>query len=239
MNPAKIRTSDTGRGRPMQAAIFDMDGTLIDSEPLWKEAEIEIFNRAGIALAEDKLIDARGLPTIDAVRFWLTEITLKGISVEQIAGNINQRAEELIIERAELMPGLKDVLNLFQEKGIPMAIASSSALDLIRQVVSSHHLGDFFDLLYSGEVEPAGKPHPGIFLSVAEKLQATPENCVVFEDSLNGIKAARAAGMKVVAFLGDAGTNRKEYDIADLKLQSFHNFGNEEYKYLESLMKKN
>jgi sugar-phosphatase len=222
----------------IQGVIFDMDGTLVDSEPLWKEAELEVFNKSGLEISERKLIDARGLQTLDAVKFWLNNLKFKGMSPDQLASQINSRAEELILEKGKMMPGAIDALKFLKGKGLPLAVASSSSMHLIKHVVRIHQLDLYFDLLFSGDDEPNGKPHPGIFLSTARKLNINPRYCVVFEDSVNGILAAKAAKMKVVALLNDSKTEDTKYDMADLKLESFHNFGSSEYEYLELLMKK-
>lgn len=238
-----MQVSDSGnlildKASLIQAVIFDMDGTLVDSEPLWKEAEIDIFNRAGLKLSEEKLQDSRGMPTLDAVKFWLNDLDIENNSPSKLASEINIKAEELILSKGKIMPGAIEVLEFFNRKSMPMAIASSSGMSLIEGVVKKHHLEGYFNLLYSGDAEPVGKPHPGIFLSTARELKVDPCFCVVFEDSVNGILSAKAANMKVIAFLSDGNTEDTKYDIADMKLESFYNFGNAEYEYLELLMKK-
>ncbi|MBN2523136.1 MAG: hexitol phosphatase HxpB [Bacteroidales bacterium] len=222
----------------IQGVIFDMDGTLVDSEPLWKEAELEVFHNSGLEISERYLIDARGLPTLDAVKFWLNNLKYEGISPDLLASQINSRAEELILGKGKIMPGAIDALKFLKDKGLPLAVASSSSMHLIKHVVRIHQMDLYFDLLFSGDDEPHGKPHPGIFLSAARKLNIDPRYCVVFEDSVNGIFAAKAAKMKVVALLNDSKKEDTKYEMADLKLESFHNFGNSEYEYLELLMKK-
>ena len=222
----------------IQGVIFDMDGTLVDSEPLWKEAEIDVFNRAGLKLSEEKLQDARGMPTLDALNFWLSDLDIENKVILKLESDINSKAEELILEKGRIMPGALEVLEFFNSKGLPMAIASSSGMSLIENVVRKHKLEIFFQLLYSGDSEPVGKPHPGIFISTARELKVDSKFCIAFEDSVNGILSAKAANMKVIAFLSDGDPKDTKYDIADMKLESFHNFGNSEYEYLELLMKK-
>jgi sugar-phosphatase len=135
------------------------------------------------------------------------------------------------------MSGADKVLEFLYGNGIPLAIASSSRMNFIKTIVKNHGLEEFFQLLWSVENEPVGKPHPGIFLSVAARMNVDPQKCVVFEDSVNGMLSAKAANMKVVAFLSDGNSEDTKYDIADMKLESFHNFGPREYIYLELLMK--
>lgn len=235
------RTESNGlnidKSNPIQAVIFDMDGTLVDSEPLWKEAEIEVFNRAGLHLTEDMVQSALGLNTIDAVKYWLSVLGSNNESCELLAREINDKAEELIKEKGKIMPGVDKLLDFFKNHNLPMAIASASRMNLIESIVKKHGLEKYFQLLYSDENEPLGKPYPGIFLSVAAQLNVDPPYCLVFEDSVNGIQAAKAANMKVVAFLSTGNPKDTKYDIADMKLESFHNFGTLEYKRLKLQMK--
>ena len=238
MSPSESNGLNYNKSNSIQAVIFDMDGTLVDSEPLWKEAEIEVFNREGLHLTDDMVQNALGLNTIDAVKFWLSDLSSDiAKSYGLLAKDINDKAEELIREKGKVMPGIDKVLEFFESHDLPMAVASSSRLNLIESVVKKHGLERYFQLLYSDENEPFGKPHPGIFLSVAARMNVDPQYCLVFEDSVNGILAAKAANMKVVAFLSAGNPEDTKYDIADMKLESFHNFGTSEYKRLKLLMK--
>lgn len=237
MNPSQSKGLNFKRSNSVHAVIFDMDGTLIDSEPLWKEAETAVFKRAGFRLTEEMLEDALGLRTIDAVKFWLEEFDSDVGSCLEMAGDIDKKAEELILEKGKIMPGAKRVLEFFRSYDLPMAIASSSRMSFIESVVKKHDLEKYFQLLYSVDSEPVGKPHPGIFLSAAAKMNVDPKQCIVFEDSVNGMVSAKAANMKVVAFLSPGNSADTKYDIADMKLESFHNFGTAEFEYLESHMK--
>ncbi len=223
----------------IKGIIFDMDGTLVDSEPLWMEAEIDIFRKEGIHLSEQELTDALGLSTTEAVKYWLRHLEDPDQSIHQITNELNNTAEELILKKGKLMPGVKKVLDLLRKKHLPMAIASSSKMSLIDGVVKKFKLEDYFELLYTGEEEPLGKPHPGIYLSVTRKMGVDPEFCIAFEDSLKGMLSAKAAHLKLVAFLKDGNFHDTKYDFADMKLESFHNFGTAEFEYLQSLMKIN
>jgi mannitol-1-/sugar-/sorbitol-6-/2-deoxyglucose-6-phosphatase len=237
MSPSESNGFNFSKSSSIKAVIFDMDGTLVDSEPLWKEAEIEVFNRAGLHLTEDMIQNALGLNTIDAVKFWLSDLGFNTESYELFARDINEKAEELIKEKGKIMTGVDKVLEFFKSQSLPIAIASASRMSLIESVVKKHGLENYFQLLYSDENEPLGKPNPGIFLSVAAQMNVDPQYCLVFEDSVNGILAAKAANMKVVAFLSTGNLEDTKYDIADMKLESFHNFGTSEYKRLKLHMK--
>ncbi|MFN5884404.1 MAG: HAD-IA family hydrolase [Bacteroidota bacterium] len=118
------------------------------------------------------------------------------------------------------MPGVYEVLEQCRLAGYKMAIASSSAMRLIEAVTNKLNIRNYFDVMWSAEFEPYGKPHPGIFLSTANKLQTTPENCLVFEDAINGVLAAKAAKMYCIAVPEEATYHDLRFAIADKKIKS-------------------
>jgi sugar-phosphatase len=118
---------------------------------------------------------------------------------------------------------------------LPLAIASSTVNRLIDAILDHFELKDYFDIMCSAESEPYGKPHPGIYLTAANKMKVKPENCVAIEDSLNGMISAKAARMKLIAYLPEGKNRDTKYDFADLKLESFHNFGPSELEYLHTI----
>ena len=105
-----------------------------------------------------------------------------------------------------------------------MALASSSSMSLIEAVVDKLNIRMYFDVLWSAEFEPYGKPHPGIFLTTAAKLQVDPKECIVFEDSINGVISAKAARMKCIAIPEEATFNDPRFAIADSKLRSLKEY---------------
>jgi sugar-phosphatase len=183
----------------IQAVIFDMDGLLINSEPFWKAVEIEIFKTVNIELTEEMCLDTVGLRIDEVVTYWYEKQPWSNISKQAIEEEIVDKMIERITNEGEALPGVYDVIEFFWNKKIPMAIASSSYLRIIEAVVKRLKLKGLFEVIYSAEFEKYGKPNPGTFLTTAEKLGISPTNCLVFEDSLNGVLAGKSARMITIA----------------------------------------
>ena len=196
-----------------------MDGVLIDSEPLWQKAEISVFGRHGIKLTPQMCEPLQGVKLYDAVKHWYNYQPWKDNSIQEVLQELIDEMR-LLLQEVKVLDGVYDVINFYHINKIPMAIASSSYMSLIEIVVDKMKIGNKISILHSSEYEKAGKPSPDIFLTTAKKLKVLPENCLVFEDSINGVKAGKAAGMKVVAVPYPENFLREELKIADWKIKS-------------------
>ena len=206
----------------IKAVIFDMDGVMIDSEPLWEKAERILLARRGIdynPTYRDKIV---GLNQKDSGRLLKETFNLPETIEELLAERINLIVR-IYEEELELIPSLKTILKELKKSDFLLALASSSPLRVINLVLNRFSLNEFFSVVVSGESVEFGKPHPDIYLSTASKLGACPEQgrriepeeCVVIEDSINGVKSAKSAGMLCIA-IPDKRLNQKEFQIADL-----------------------
>lgn len=220
----------------IQAIIFDLDGTIIDSEPLWQEAEISLFAEEGLFLTSQDCTKTMGLQTFQAVKYWHNKIPVKKRSVQELTDALNSKVMSLIREKGEIKPGVREVIEMLHSLNIPMAIASSSTISLIETVVDRFDLSNFFPIISSGDFVKHGKPNPEIFLLAAAELKVDPMYCIAIEDSFNGMIAAKAARMKLIAYLDDERINDTKYDFADLKLESFHNFSLADLEHLQKIM---
>ncbi len=180
------------------AVIFDMDGVLIDSEPLWKIAMEEVFHSIGSFLNKEDLQKTVGLRIDEVVRFWHKHEGWQNVSPQEVEQEIVLKMKTLITEQGEALEGVKKMLLFLKQQNKKVGLATSSYEVLIETVLRVLEIKDSFDFAHSAEHEDFGKPHPAVYLSVASKLNVPASRCLVIEDSLNGIISAKSARMKVV-----------------------------------------
>ena len=183
----------------IEAVIFDMDGVIIDSEPFWKEAEMHVYPSVGIQLTLEMSLRTTGLGIKDAVEYWYNKHPWTNKSIQQVQDEIVNYVLHCMLTKGKPMYGLDYVLNFFERKGLKIAIASASSIKIIETVLEKLQVKNRFHLYHSSDTEIASKPHPAVYLSTARRLGVKPEQCLVIEDSVNGMKSGKAAGMKVIA----------------------------------------
>lgn len=206
------------------AAIFDMDGLLVDSEPHWRDVEIEVFRTVGLEMNEEMCKRTTGLPTDAVVRYWYERRPWTGRSLDDITGDILEKAHERIGRLAQPMPGVPQILDLFRQQGIRMAVASASPMNLIETVLDRLRIRHYFDRYHSATLEKRNKPHPDVYLGTARQLDVEPGRCLAFEDSGNGLKSAHAAGMLTVAVPADYEYEDLKFAVATIKIPSLTAF---------------
>ena len=183
----------------IEAVIFDMDGVLIDTEPVWRRIELGIFNRLGCNLETADVLETLGVPILDVVKLRHARSPWPGPSIEAVAEQIVDAMVAEIATSGVPMDGVLRALATVKAAGLATAIASSSSQRLIDAVVQRLGIAPAIDVICSADHEAAGKPDPAVFLRAAERLDVMPERCLVIEDSPNGVRAALAAGMVCVA----------------------------------------
>lgn len=209
----------------IRAVIFDMDGVLIESEPFWQEAEVAVFQTVGLNLTHEISQQSMGLRIDRAVAFWYERSPWPmPPTIEDIAHAIQTKVIEQVLEKGEPKAGVLGTLAFLSTKGVKLAIASSSYMKLIEAVVRRLDIAHFFDLAYSAEYELYGKPHPGVYITTAQRLGVTPAECLVIEDSLRGILAAKAAEMWCLAVPDPSFDGDQRLSIADWRLESLTQF---------------
>ncbi len=181
-----------------RAAVFDLDGLLVDSEPLWHRAEIEIFGRYGVQLTTDLCRTTKGRFVGEVAQHWFDRFGWAGPSPGDVADEIVDRMADLLRSEVALKPGALEALRTCAGRGLRLALASSSSHRLIDAALRRHGLEGRFEAVCSAEDVGAGKPDPAVFLAAASALAVAPERCVVLEDSQAGVAAALAAGMACV-----------------------------------------
>lgn len=203
-----------------RAVIFDMDGLLVDSEPLWVRAEIEIFGEVGVVLGEDDCALTKGLRTDDVIAYWHTRRPWAGPPPGDVEARLIGRVASLVREEGRALPGVANAIAVAREGGRRVALASSSPLVIIHATLERLGLEGAFDVVQSAQSMPLGKPHPGIFLRTAELLSVPAVDCVVLEDSLMGVIAAKAARMSCIAVPFDHPDHDARFVIADAIVRS-------------------
>lgn len=216
----------------IEAVIFDMDGLLIDSEPFWRQAEMTVFGSKDITLSEKDCMETTGLRIEEVVAYWQNRFPDVDLNKALTSKEILEEVTRLVKLNGKALPGVYEIIRLFKNKNIKLAIASGSNYSLINTVVEKLSFKSEFDILQSAENLLLGKPHPEIFLKTASKLNVAPEKCLVLEDSINGLIAAKAAKMKCLAIPEQHNLDRKEYAIADMVLPSLKDFSENEFQKL-------
>lgn len=203
------------------AIIFDMDGVLIDSEPMHLEAANRILGREGHALSAK---DNEPYLGWNEEAYW-TDLKRRFALRDEVSRYIHDRHEVLVEMLREELPvseGVEEVIAALRDAGLALAVASSSERDLIDHVLEGSGLGRYFEVVASGDEVKCAKPDPEIFLLAAERLGKKPEECLVFEDSVNGVNAARAAGMRCVRVITEM-TRNLEFPMVDQEIMGFTN----------------
>ncbi len=203
----------------IKAIIFDMDGVIIDSEPFWQQAEVEVFNRFGIPVTYEMAASTMGLRIDLVVQHWFEHYTCEA-SVDELANAILDRVAELVAEKGQSLPGLTQAIELIRSRQLPLGLATSSPMRLAEVVLKRLDLTDAFDAIFSAEHLTYGKPHPQVYLDCAAALGVEPTHCLAIEDSVTGLIAAKAARMKAIAIPDAAFAHQAGYGIADLQLSS-------------------
>jgi sugar-phosphatase len=192
-----------------------MDGVLIDSEPLWRKAMIKGFNAAGMPFTEEDCRKTTGMRFREVVEIWLKHFGVSSTTPAQMENEVLDILIHLIETEGHPIPGAPDVFEYAKSAGLKIGLATSSSHRLMEAVLKKLKMENAFDAAVSAEFMTYGKPHPEVFLVCASRLGIDPKECVVIEDSLNGIIAAKAAQMKVFAIPDGDHRHLKGFGAAD------------------------
>lgn len=209
---------------PLKAVIFDMDGVLADTEPLWQQAELEIFGALGVPLTPAMLNSTMGLRCDEVVANWFLQYPWPDKPQAQVHDEIVARVIALIRAHAVVLPGVRAAIAQVQAAGLRLALASSSPMVLIEAMLQHLGLRDAFEILRSADAETHGKPHPAVYLHTAADLGVSPLQCMAIEDSFNGLLAAKAARMRCTLVPARETWGDPRWGIADHVLRSLEEF---------------
>ncbi|MFV5684211.1 HAD family hydrolase [Flavobacterium sp. GB2R13] len=223
----------------IQTVIFDMDGVIVDTEPVHRYAYFKQFDELNIAVSEDLYTSFTGNSTRNIFQKLKEKF------------NLDQEVEDLILrkrsifndafdskEDLELLEGVGKLIKELHENGIQLILASSASKVTIERVFSRFKLHEYFTHVVSGEDFPKSKPHPAIFEHAASLSIAPKESCIVIEDSTNGIKASKAAGIFCVGYNS---VHSKDQDLseADVVINNFDELGFDKVKNIDSKLRNN
>lgn len=216
-----------------EAILFDMDGLMINTEPIQSKAYEVILREYGKQpiFYNTGVIQKVGVREKDN---WELIKTAHGLE-EDTAILMGKRGKiylEILEQNLIPQPGLLDLITMLNTHNIKMAVASSSALDQIEAVLGGLGIRQHFAAVVSGQFVPRGKPYPDMFLEAAKKLAVNPKNCVVLEDAQTGVEAGKAAGAIVIAVPNEF-TADQDVSKADLVVSSLYDITWEKLKLLE------
>ena len=216
----------------LKAVIFDVDGTLLDTERIYMQAWKEAAAELGYVMPDELLRKTRAVNTKDAARIFEEEIG-NGFSYEKARPIRVRIAEEIIKKESPILkPGVLELLDFLKQKCIRLSVASSTSLKGTQEHLSESQILQHFEVVVGGDMITKGKPNPDIFLKAAELLGLQPQECIVVEDSPAGIRAAYAAGMKAVLVPDQAAITQEIIDMSDVVLKSLCDMP----AYVEGLM---
>lgn len=195
--------------KDIKAVIFDVDGTLIDSMWIWRQVDIEFLGKRGIPLPEKLQSEIEGMSYSETAIYFKARFDLPE-SLEEIKEEWNTMAEDYYKRRIKLKSGAKEFLKLLYDKGYTIGIATSNSRELVEHMLANHGIKQYFSNIRTSCEVDRGKPYPDVYLKVAEDMGVKPEHCIVFEDTVAGVMAAKSAGMKVFAVADEISAESRE-----------------------------
>ncbi|MFO7896705.1 MAG: HAD family phosphatase [Candidatus Cloacimonadales bacterium] len=207
----------------IEAIIFDMDGVLIDSEPIYFEVEQALFQKLGLDISFQQHNKFVGM-TMPAIWKKIKAEYELDYTIEQLVEMHKKGIYQRFVAAADLLPnpGLATLLEYLKQHNYRLAVASSTNRELVKIILKKLQLLQWFESFSGGDEVVAGKPEPDVFLLAAQKLEISTEKCLVFEDSENGVLAAKAAGMQVIGYQ-NSGSGQQNLAAAEAIISNFHN----------------
>lgn len=196
-----------------EAILFDMDGVLIDSEPFWRQAEVEIFSTVGVNLTLEDCAETMGIRIDEVVAYRAPHA-----DQDKLVNAILDRMVDLVTEKGQPLAGAPETLARVAELGIPCGLATSSSYRLLHATLKALGMEKAFSIVHSAEEEEFGKPHPAVYMTAAKKLGFDPKVCLAIEDSVNGMVSAKAAQMPVIAAPEALVYDDPRFGLADIKV---------------------
>jgi mannitol-1-/sugar-/sorbitol-6-/2-deoxyglucose-6-phosphatase len=208
----------------INTVLFDMDGLLLDTEPLWGESMLRIAQKHKIPITRERFKETTGLRIYEPTDHWAIHYPWEGKSSKQVAEEILDDIIASSKSNGRILDGVEHTLKLLKKHHYKIGLASSSTKRMIDDLVTHFDLAKYFDCITSADAVELGKPHPAVFLHCAATLGSKPTECLVLEDSVNGMIAGKAARMKVIVIPDELHFDDPRFSLADAKLKSLEDF---------------
>ena len=208
----------------INTVLFDMDGLLLDTEPLWGESMIKVAKKHNISMTTERFKETTGLRIYEVTDHWAIHYPWEGNTPRQIADEILEEIIAASKTSASVLKGVEKTLKMLKKHHFKVGLASSSPKHMIDVLVAHFDLADYFDVITSADAVELGKPHPAVFLHCATSLGSKPNECLVLVDSVNGMIAGKAARMKVIVVPDELHFDDPRFSLADGKLRSMEDF---------------
>ncbi len=208
----------------INTVLFDMDGLLLDTEPLWGESMLRIAHKHKIPITPKRFKETTGLRIYEVTDHWAIHYPWEGKTAREVADEILEDIIAASKDKGTVLKGGEQALKLLRKHHFKIGLASSSPKHMIDALVDHFGLTKYFDVITSADVVELGKPHPAVFIHCAASLGAKPNECLVLEDSVNGMIAGKAARMKVIVVPDELHFDDPRFSLADGKLRSLERF---------------
>lgn len=208
----------------INTVLYDMDGLLLDTEPLWGESMLRIAAKHKIPIGPDRFKETTGLRIYEVTEYWSVKYPWNGSTSVEVAEEILDDIIDASKRAGRVLPGVIQSLDLLKGNGYKIGLASSSPARMIHALVDHFDITHYFDCISSADIVELGKPHPGVFIHCAKAMGSSPLQCVVLEDSVNGMVAGKAARMKVIVVPDALHFDDPRFALADAKLSSLEDF---------------
>ena len=205
----------------LKAVLFDMDGVIVNTEPLHHKSYYQLFNDVNIDVPDEMYASFTGQSTLEICKLLCSKFDLQ-LGPETLVGIKRDHFRKLFESDSELalLDGVLDIIKEYHKKGLTLVLASSASMENINNIFDRFHLNQYFVSKLSGADLEASKPHPEIFEKAAVASGHLPHECIVIEDSTNGIKAAKEAGIFCVGY-DSLHSNDQDYSLADVVVSDF------------------